>query len=214
MAIEDRPPEPQKSEGGLPGVQPFKREVFIAEESQSEPSRFGRFMRRLLRWSVAVMIVFALGVGAMLFARVNPQEEQITQLQNTNQSLEDSMEDLQAEIDSLTPLLDENDELQKQLLEIEIHVEILKVIVDVNSAQLALTDDDLVSAKASLTGTDARLKSFEDSLSVDHRQTIEEMRDRLRLVLEELEEDAFAAKRDLEVLSNNLTALTRSLFRE
>jgi hypothetical protein len=36
----------------------------------------------------------------------------------------------------------------------------------------------------------------------------------LILVLEELEEDSFAATRDLEILSNNITALTRSLFRE
>jgi hypothetical protein len=40
------------------------------------------------------------------------------------------------------------------------------------------------------------------------------MRDRLRLVLAELDSDAFAAQRDLEVLANNLLALRRSLSGE
>jgi hypothetical protein len=216
MTIDDQTPEPeeQEKESALPKFRPFVREDFIAEEPVKEPSRLGQFMRKLLRWAVGLLVVFALGVGAMWYARLQPEEAKNSQLRDTIQSLEDSIVSLQAEVDGLSPLVDENSDLQRQLEQAAVHVGILEVLVDVSSAQLALSDDDIVTAKASLAGTDSLLAAAAENLSSDHQGTVEEMRGRLTLVLEELEVDAFAATRDLEVLSNNLNALTRSLFRE
>jgi hypothetical protein len=88
----------------------------------------------------------------------------------------------------------------------------LKIQSDVAAAQIALYTEDFVTAKASLAGSDTRLDAIMQKLQGEDRDTVEGMLTRLELVLEELGEDSFAAVRDLEVLSSNLSALERSLF--
>jgi hypothetical protein len=69
-----------------------------------------------------------------------------------------------------------------------------------------------VTAKASLSGTEERLAALQEELQGEDQQTIEGMRARLSLALEELEEETETAANDLSVLSSNLVALERSLF--
>jgi hypothetical protein len=45
-------------------------------------------------------------------------------------------------------------------------------------------------------------------------ETVEGFRTRLALVLEEVDDNAFAAQRDLQILASNLLSLERSLFGE
>jgi len=94
----------------------------------------------------------------------------------------------------------------------EMRVEILKIQADVAAAQIAIYTEDFVTAKASLAGSDTRLEAIMPKLQGEDRDTVEGMLIRLELVLDELGEDSFAAVRDLEVLSSNLSALERSLF--
>jgi hypothetical protein len=90
----------------------------------------------------------------------------------------------------------------------------LNVLVDVTTAQLALAQDDDIAARAALTGTAARLTALESTLDGADAIAVAEMGERLQLVLEEVETDSFAARRDLEILANNLLALERVLFGE
>ncbi len=82
------------------------------------------------------------------------------------------------------------------------------------SARLAVEQEDMVSARAALASTDERLAVLEAGLSGQNAEVVAGMRERLGLVLDELGDDAFAARRDLEVLANNLLTLERSLFGE
>ena len=54
----------------------------IDDEVFSEPSKLRIFLRRLLRWLVVVLVIFALGVGATWLARVSPQQQEISELEN------------------------------------------------------------------------------------------------------------------------------------
>jgi hypothetical protein len=92
------------------------------------------------------------------------------------------------------------------------HIEILKIQGDVASAHLALLAEDIVTARASLAGTDTRIDALMSNLDGEDRNTVQGMLTRLELVLQELGEDSFAAIRDLEVLTSNLAALERSIF--
>jgi hypothetical protein len=94
------------------------------------------------------------------------------------------------------------------------HLNLLAVLVDVTTAQLALAQEDDIAARAALTGTDARLGALESTLEGANAEEVAEMSNRLQLVLEEAESDTFAARRDLEILANNLLALERVLFGE
>lgn len=191
---------------GLEPPLPLDDEIF------SEPGRFRLFLRRVLRWSVAVLVIFALGIGATWWARVIPQQNEIDNLEQQLKFSNDAAELSASEVEDLLPLLDENAELKLRFSRVEMRVEILKIQADVAAAQIALYTEDFVTAKASLAGSDTRLEAIMQELQGEDRDTVEGMLTRLELVLDELGEDSFAAVRDLEVLSSNLSALERSLF--
>ena len=188
------------------------RPVEPKPEEPKPPSRTGIFFRKALRWTTGLIFVFGLGVVTAWFARVQPQDAQIDDLEKRIQAAEIAVGELESQITTLMPLGVENENLMGELSETQLHVDVMLVLIDVTSAELALTRDDLVTAKASLTGTDARLAVLQEELQGEDQQTIEAMRTRLNLVLDELEEDTAAAMSDLDVLSSNLIALERSLF--
>lgn len=176
------------------------------------PSRIGRFFRKALRWVTGLIVVFGLGVGTTWFVRVQPQNNQIDDLKNKLQAADITVGELESQLSTLMQMGVENENLSGQLSEVQLHVDMMRSLVDITSAELALAKDDLVTAKASLTGTDARLENLQEMFEGEDQQTIDGMRTRLSLVLEELETDASAAMSDLEVLASNLLALERSLF--
>lgn len=79
---------------------------------------------------------------------------------------------------------------------------------------MSLAEDDPLASGATLEVTDSRLEGLQESLSGKNAQDSGEMRERLQLVIDESEEDAFAAKRDLEVISNDAVSLETALFKE
>jgi cell division protein FtsB len=184
----------------------------IDDQILTEPSKLRLFLRRLLLWVVAILVIFTLGVGATWLARVIPQQKEIDNLEQEMENLLNAAELSASEIEDLLPLIDESASLQSDLSEAELQVKVLSTQADVASAQLALLAEDFVTAKASLAGTDTRLEALISNLESEDRNTVQGMLTRLELVLEELGEDSFAAIRDLEVLSSNLAALERSLF--
>lgn len=184
----------------------------IDDQILTEPSKLRLFLRRLLLWVVAILVIFTLGVGATWLARVIPQQKEIDNLEQEMENLLNAAELSASEIEDLLPLIDESASLQSDLSEAELQVKVLSIQADVASAQLALLAEDFVTAKASLAGTDTRLEALISNLESEDRNTVQGMLTRLELVLEELGEDSFAAIRDLEVLSSNLAALERSLF--
>jgi hypothetical protein len=182
------------------------------DETFSEPSKLRLFLRRLVRWLVAVLVIFALGVAATWLTRVAPQQKEIENLEHDLEMSREEADLSASEVEDLLPLVDENAELKSDLTAMEMHIEILKIQGDVASAQLALLAEDFVTARASLAGTDTRLEALMKNLEGEDRDTVQGMLTRLDLVLEELGDDSFAAIRDLEVLSSNLAALERSIF--
>ncbi len=183
-------------------------------ETPREPSRWGRFARRALRWLAVLLAAFSLGLAATWVARVRPQAEHIQALEAEKAALESQVADLEAEVAELQPLRAENADLKEQLRQAETKRTLLSVLVDVTSAQLALAQDDSLAARAALTESDDRLAVLQRDLSGQDAEAVAAMRDRLDLVLRELDEDAFAAQRDLEVLANRLVALKKALFGE
>jgi hypothetical protein len=206
-------PEPTKPEPEFEPVEqaPEPEPPIDTDTAEPEPSRPG-VLRRILIWTVAVLLVFALGVGACWLTQVQPQRERIAGLEDRAQSAEAQVESLQADVTRLSPLEAENESLQAELKRSTQHLDLLFVLVDVTSAQLAMAQEDAIAAKAALTGTDARLKRLEADLEGSETDTVKSLRERLALVQEEVDTDAFAARRDLEILANNLLSLERSLF--
>jgi uncharacterized membrane-anchored protein YhcB (DUF1043 family) len=184
-----------------------------ATEEPSAPGRLARWIGRALRWAAGLSVVFVLGVALVWFMRVRPQTQELRTLGQTLQETKANLDSVQAEVEKLRGLEDENANLQDQLVQSQQHLSLLSVLVDVTTAQLALAEDDPVAAEAALKGTDKKLETIESGVEGDSATAAKAMRDRLATALDELAaDDQFAAKRDLEVIANSLVDLEGALF--
>jgi cell division protein FtsB len=181
-------------------------------EKPSPPGRVSQFLRSVLRWAVGLVVVFGLGVAAMWIVRVKPQTDQIASLRGQLAALQQKADSLTTEVEGLRPLQQENADLQDQLNLAKEHLQVLQVLVDVTSAQVQMGLGKPAAARQALAGTDARLETLQGALQADNQAEVQSMRDRLTLVLSELETNNFAAVNDLEVLAGDLVTFERSTF--
>lgn len=207
---------PQDPEAGVSEpAEPDTNEAEVQPEGQTqsrEPSRLGNAARRGLRWAAGIGLVFLLGVLVTFFGRVRPQADTIRKLGIDLKETRSQVDQLQSRLDELAPLESENEQLQQELETKDHHLDLLAVLVDVTRAQLALAQDQPDSAKAALEGTDDSLQSLLQGMEENHAGMVAGMRERLQLVLSELDGDAFAAQRDLEIMANNLVDLEAEVF--
>jgi hypothetical protein len=198
---------------------PIEPELLVEESPElmpevepPPPSRFRLFLSRALRWVTGFMVVFVLGILAMWVIRVRPAQDMLQSRQAEIDAMQDQITSLEERVQSFLPLEEENTSLKAELAETEQQMAIRGVLVDVTSAQLAVAQEDPVAAKAALAGTDERLQKLDVELV--GTDTLEGLRTRLALVVDELDSDTFAAQRDLQILANNIISLERSLFGE
>jgi predicted negative regulator of RcsB-dependent stress response len=198
--------------GGVPADQVAPGPSTEGEEKKEE-SRLAGWASRTLRYLVAVGVVFALGVAVVWLMRVQPQMREIRDLSQSRDSIQKELTSAQSELDQLRPLKDQNAKLTSQLDEANRHLSLLSVLVDVTSAQLSLAQDQPLSAQAALKNTDSKMANLESGLSGTAATNVKGMRNRLGLIMNELQSgDRFAAQRDLEIVANTLVDLEKTLF--
>ncbi len=204
---EHTPAGPEESPEQEPAPEP-------QAEQEREPSAIGRVLGQILRWGVGIGVVLLLGVMATWIVRVRPQGDRIRSLERSLDETRTEVQALRADLESMQSLEQENEALRADLETKDRHLDLLAVLVDVTRARLELAQDNAGEAQVALERTDDRLASLQEGLEESAAENVSGMRDRLNLVLNELESDTFAAERDLEILSNNLVELERSLFGE
>ncbi len=195
-----------------------------AAPEKKAPGKFTLFMRRLLRSMAVALILFGAGLitGYFLLQRpaVNSVTAQVDQLEGEKAELESQITDLESEINdlegqvkALKPFEEENVALAAELANSELHVQVLSVLRDVQSAQFALADGEVDAAALSLTRTEEKLEDLRGMLPADNQGVVDGMLQRLELALNGLaDEDFVAAASDLAVLANSLTEIENKLF--
>lgn len=177
----------------------------VAAPPPKPPSRFGRWARIALRWAIGIALIFLAGVALVWIAQVRPLNAEV-------RSLQSDLDAAQAELEALGPLQQENQTLQAEAALARGRLLLLKSMVDVTSAQVALALGRPDDSSAALVPTDERLASILNILDdAQMSDQIRQMRDRLSLAISEISDDAFAAQNDLEVLASDLAALEASL---
>ena len=187
------------------------------------PGRLNRALRHGIRWVFGVLILFGLGFLAGIYLLYRPAVEEgdktatqlsaeLTAANEKITELENTVSNLNAEIDSLQPLKERNDALLDEKRNLDLHIAILDARVDVANAQLALEQDDNAQARIILNQTSVALNTIEELLEADQKEVVSDLKQRLSLVMDELEDDPFAAKSDLDVLETKLLQLEDSLF--
>ena len=215
---EERPEEAEK-EGGTEAPDREPPEAEPAEEIDeigapvAEPETRGqRFLRLSIRWLAGILIPFGLGVIAVVYLLYRPTTEQLSLTRDELTQAEHRVAELEAEVDRLQSLEAENEALQEQLDQAQLHIQILSALSDVNAARLDLANDNLANARLDLTNTPETLERLGQLVEPEQQEAVEAMQDRLELALSEMERDAFAAQSDLRVLATNLVQLENTFF--
>jgi hypothetical protein len=182
------------------------------EKPPSRRERFGRSVRRLLRWLVVLLVIFGLGVLAAALLLYLPARDQLRQSENRHGEALQQIEALQTQVAGLSSLESANQTLQADAEQAQLHLQILSARADVSAAQLALAQRDQTRARMALSKTSQTLTGLGEMLDPEQEKIVTDMQERLKLALSELNEDAFAAQADLGVLANSLTELENAYF--
>jgi cytoskeletal protein RodZ len=224
------PPPPEttdtpEGETGEPIVEAPPPEDSPPVEEKAEESKARRFFRKFIRWTAGLLIIFGLGliIGIFVLYRPAVQEAEnnsrlmMADLDSANGQileLENQVSDLKSQISSLQPLKERNSDLTAEQKDLNLHIAILDARVDVAGALLALSEGDSAQALIVLAKTAKTLETINGLLETDQQEVITTLKQRLDLVMGEVDDDPFAARSDLEVLATKLLQLEDSLFTE
>lgn len=170
-------------------------------------------LQRILRWALAVLVVFGLGALLITVWLYLPQRSLLnTRQAELNQSQQRAQE-LDRQVAALSTQVAAGEALQGELDQSEAHVALLLARNDVLAALLALERDDLAAASIALENTSATLERVAAHLAPDQRSVVSEMQTRLDLAIAALETDPNAAQSDLDLLAASLLELQIRLIR-
>ncbi len=197
------------------------------EEAPKSEGKVRRFFRNLLRWTLGLLIVFGLGFITAIFTLYQPSVAELraavqakeSELLQASQDAQTQIAELEEQVAEYRPLgtenenlLSENEQLRQQQSETDLHIAILNARVDVASARLALIGDDPARAQVALDQTADTLVEIEALLPPEQSGMVTALEQRLAFVLDEIEEDVYAAQSDLDVLGKSLLELEDALF--
>jgi hypothetical protein len=168
---------------------------------------------RALRWTTGLLVVFALGLVALWLVQVQPLRRQVAALEQERGTLQARVDDLQAETVRLQGVDAENAALKVTTAELERNAALLMARVSTLKAQfVAASGGNATEALEALASADDQLAILEEALAGTQQEDVRAMRYRLAMAAEEMENDPFAAQRDLEVLANGLETMEQELL--
>jgi hypothetical protein len=202
-----------------PDDEPIEEEILTAPESEGKS-----FWARSLRWLLILAVIFGLGALLIMFILYIPARDQAilanqqimeieAQAQADLENADQKIAELEETIESLSVLEAQNVELQDELDMANLHVVILSARTDVATAQLTLAKgEDVSKTRITLSRTSETLEILGDMLEPDQRKIVSDMQERLELVLDEVDDNPYAAESDLDVLARDLLELESALF--
>lgn len=204
-----------------PDDEPIEEEILTAPKSEGKS-----FWARTLRWLLILAVIFGLGALLIMFILYIPARDQAilanqqimeieAQAQADLENADQKIVELEETIESLSVLEAQNVELQDELDMANLHVVILSARTDVATAQLTLAKgEDVSKTRITLSRTSETLEILGDLLEPDQRKIVSDMQERLVLVLDEVDDNPYAAESDLDVLARDLLELESALFTE
>lgn len=197
----------------------------VPQEAQA-PDRLGRFLRRMSIWLGIVAIVFFAGAIADHYLRYKPLSQAFSEARSSLDKADQAISDLQGEKETLEARLDEandrlktfeneNKALKDELAMAETRLSLLRLLIDVSNARLALAQEDSEGAKAALADTPQRLDDLLPSLEAVNPSLAESLPQRLELILSGLERGNLeTVEVDLDLFSKDLLSLEAASFGE
>jgi hypothetical protein len=231
--VEEKPPEAASQVDEKPVDQIPEKETPAAVTPSAEPQKparswlyrffyallspethLGRFVRPVLRWTAAIIGLFALGMLATYLLLYTPAAQQLTaaraELQSAQQQAGKTNTTLAAAQKSLADLQAQYDQSKAALKKAAIRVSLLQVSNLVASARLALDNRDGASAQKALTEARTILDQVLPDVQGVDANAATQVDSRLTLVVSELN-DPTTAQADLALLATRLSELDSAL---
>ncbi|MBN1454338.1 MAG: hypothetical protein JW963_25195, partial [Anaerolineales bacterium] len=93
-----------------------------------------------------------------------------------------------------------------------LHIELLRTLVELKTAHIELQNDNLSGAKVALSGTAARLETLKPLVETVDANLAASMQTRLNLILDGMDTNSPTALTDLGLLAKNLQSVETLLF--
>jgi septal ring factor EnvC (AmiA/AmiB activator) len=224
--LESVSPTPE-SEQPTPELEQAAAESSPVQAKKPETGRFQRILRTALIALAAVIVVFLAGFLTDHFARYSPMKvvltENLTQTQDELSQANQTISDLQSQIDNLTTQLtaandriaaleQDKENLQSDLDSANLHIELLTALGELKTAHIEFKNGNIAGAKVALSGTAARLENLKPLVETVDANLAANMLTRLNLILTGIEPDSATAQADLELLAKNLQSVETLLF--
>ena len=185
----------------------------------SEKSKLGRgrrIWRSVLVWMVVIAAALLIGLSAYHFLRYKPVSDTLLRTQSELLQANLTNDDLEARLttldDEIANLEGDNQALQTELSEDKLHLELLKVLVDVSNARIDLFLEDVAGARDVLSDTPQRLENLLPAVAEFDANLAISMPQRLSLIVSGLERDIETAKIDLELFTKDLLEVEAAIF--
>jgi hypothetical protein len=194
-------------------VPPTEAPVAVQPPVQPAPTKKkgSGFLRTCLFWTVGLLGIFALGIAATWVLQVRPRSAQIEKLGVQAATLQAEVIDLEGRLGLLLPLEDENAALLVEATAMDQGQALLRVLLSVKTAQMALMMDDAADALEGLENTREDLERVAQGTTGAEAEVLQDLINRLDLIQSEIDRDPEAAYQDLEILANTLVTLEHAI---
>ena len=216
-----------ESEQPAPELEQAAAESSPVQAKKPEMRRSQRILRTALISLAAVIVVFIAGFLTDHFARYSPMKavltENLTQTQDKLSQANQTISDLQSQIDNLTTQLtaandriaaleQDKENLQSDLDSANQHIELLTVLGELKTAHIELKSGNIAGAKVALSSTAARLETLKPLVETVDANLAANMLTRLNLILAGMDTDSATAQADLGLFAKNLQSVETLLF--
>ena len=178
--------------------------------SESKPeTRLQKVMRGALRWVLVGLLAFGVGALIITFILYVPTRQKLAK---ANSDLENATATIASNTDQITTLQMDNENLQKNLDAVTLHMYVLKAQSGARGASLALAADDYAGARLSLIQASEALDALSDLLETDQKDVLTAMQQSASQALTNVRNDLKSAQPELDQLTKNLVQLENNLF--
>jgi septal ring factor EnvC (AmiA/AmiB activator) len=196
-------------------------------EEKSETGRFQHILRTALIALAAVILVFFAGFLTDHLVRYSPMKamltKNLTQTQDELSQANQTISDLQSQIDNLTPQLtaandriatleQDKENLQSDLDSANLHIELLTVLGELKTAHIEFKNGNIAGAKVALSSTAVRLENLKPLVETVDANLAANMQTRLNLILTGIDTESANTQTDLGLLAENLQSVETLLF--